>query len=401
MAWRIADNVVRGEIDNRVEGRVFGKIWLLGNADPVVLDLHGNCLRDVAGSKIEFTVSSKEKARELDGFSNIQKGAVGDITASRRVKTLDMPIEEAYAKKKQGIAIPAKTANCLYIEWFSQANGRVVIETVDFELTDMSDKTWHMSREEEVAQVQQNLDSIKDYIARMGQIRDELWQESVEKEAYKPMNEFEWERGLKESDAMVDKYGALLDKYMDHPDRERIIAREMGWTWLEDALDAEARGVFDEETDMPGQDLETYEDPEPDPLKEGIDWIRGEDGRLVHPLADRAFKSAMEMWHYCKDKDLLSENPDSDLHDMLFNAQTLSVKLAGALNGLARDSDPEAGFIVAYLKRALKYFHTSIAAAEKVEKKNLLELEKLVTFRQELFEIREEMLSLMSRFRNP
>lgn len=43
-----------------------------------------------------------------------------------------------------------------------------------------------------------------------------------------PMDEFEWEEWLKKNNEMVDKYSALMDKYMDHPDRDNIIAKEMG-----------------------------------------------------------------------------------------------------------------------------------------------------------------------------
>ena len=75
-------------------------------------------------------------------------------------------------------------------------------------------------------------------------------------------------------------------------------------------------------------------------------------------------------------------------------------KIAGALNGLAYDEDlRDGGFIVAALKRALNYLHKSIAAAEKVENKNLLDSERLKSVRGDLFDIREEILSLMKRFR--
>src|SRR5688572_2285679 len=42
MAWRIDENVTRGEIDNRIPGRVTGRIWFVGREDPVVLTLIGN-----------------------------------------------------------------------------------------------------------------------------------------------------------------------------------------------------------------------------------------------------------------------------------------------------------------------------------------------------------------------
>ena len=39
--------------------------------------------------------------------------------------------------------------------------------------------------------------------------------------------------------------------------------------------------------------------PEPEPHREGIDWIRTADGDLRHPLQHRCFESAMKVWHEC------------------------------------------------------------------------------------------------------
>ena len=52
MALRIADSVVRVEIDNRTRGIVTGEIWLLGREGPVHLSLSGNCLKDIAGCNV-------------------------------------------------------------------------------------------------------------------------------------------------------------------------------------------------------------------------------------------------------------------------------------------------------------------------------------------------------------
>jgi hypothetical protein len=86
----------------------------------------------------------------------------------------------------------------------------------------------------------------------------------------------------------------------------------------------------------------------------------------------------------------------------VFEFQTAGAKLAGALDSLGYDEegDREGGFVVAALKRALNYLHKSIAAAEKVAEKNLLPSDRLEAFRADLFEIREEILSLMQRFRD-
>ena len=43
------------------------------------------------------------------------------------------------------------------------------------------------------------------------------------------MDEFEWEKQLKESDAMTARYSELLETYKEDPNCETIINREMGW----------------------------------------------------------------------------------------------------------------------------------------------------------------------------
>jgi hypothetical protein len=54
MAFRIHDSVVWGEVDNRAKGIVRGRIWVQGRADPLVLELEGNALPDLAGCLLTF-----------------------------------------------------------------------------------------------------------------------------------------------------------------------------------------------------------------------------------------------------------------------------------------------------------------------------------------------------------
>lgn len=210
----------------------------------------------------------------------------------------------------------------------------------------------------------------------------------------KPLDEFGYEKFMRECDARRDKVMALYEKYQDHPDREKIIAREMGWEWLEEALAAK------EEGEMPTR--ETMEVPplELNPLTEVVDWIRDEDGHVHHPLTKRAFEGAMAMWHFCREHRLLEESGDPDLREMIFEFQTTGAKIAGSLDSLGYDGDLRDGaFIVAALKRALAYLHKSISASEKVMRKRLLDGDRLDKFRGELFQVREEILALMKRFR--
>src|SRR5208282_5158052 len=136
MAFRIHDSVVRGEIDNRIKGIVRGKIWVHGREAPVTLELKGNAWLDLAGCLLTFNNPLKRVAHQhLDSLYPVQRGTIGDLTASRKVRVFDIPMPEAYLMRKRGEKPPEHMANCLYLEWFSEANGRVVIESADYELT--------------------------------------------------------------------------------------------------------------------------------------------------------------------------------------------------------------------------------------------------------------------------
>lgn len=52
-----------------------------------------------------------------------------------------------------------------------------------------------------------------------------------------PWDEQQWEDFMRESDLRSARFGEILETVRDDPDRDRIIAREMGWDWLEEALD--------------------------------------------------------------------------------------------------------------------------------------------------------------------
>ena len=395
MALRIHEQVVRGDLDNRLRGRVRGQIWLVGRDQPITLELSGNCLRDLAGCLINFSNPNPSAgANAQSDLAPSQEGIAGEITASHRVRVFDVPLEEAIQISREGGTPPEHMANSLYIEWFSDASGRVVIESADY-IINVSPPAWTLSREEEQQQIETSHDALRDWLDRLDGADQYQQPNSFDPDEEKPLDEFGYEKLMRESDVKTDKYMELLEKYDGHLDQERIVAREMGWTWLEEALEADERGALPEREPMEVPELV------PNPATEGIDWIRDEDGDIHHPLQKRAFETAMEMWHFCDDNNLLGEEGDADVREMIFEAQTLGAKLAGALNGLGYEEDTrDGGFVVATLKRALIYLHKSLAAADKVAEKKLLPNERLERFRIDLFEIREEMLRLMQRFRD-
>lgn len=111
MAWRPTEYLIEGELDNTVSGRVTGWMRFAGMEKKIVFDLEGNFHRDIRGTKIHLVgdgCGDDEKARKyMRCFPLSQTGKVGDITAG-------LPPQDY-------VAYP-------YIEWYSDENGRVVLE---------------------------------------------------------------------------------------------------------------------------------------------------------------------------------------------------------------------------------------------------------------------------------
>ena len=405
MAWRIQDSVIRGEIDNRERGIVRGQVWLAGQPEPVLLELKGNAAADLAGCLLTFENPGQTIPMEaLSHLAALQCGTAGDLTASRKVRVLEVPAVEAYERKKKGLPVPEHMANSLYLEWFSDVNGRVVIESADYKVS-LSPPCWRLTLEEERQRQQQAAEGFGGFMQKLS---DALEAQKHEPPENKEWDEFDYEKFMRECDARTDKYAELMDKYMDHPDRERLIAKEMGWTWLEEALDSK-----DQEANAPGDSLafsQTEEGEskefapeaeafgslddapslEPDPATQGVDWVRKEDGYICHPLALRALEGSVALWDKFEELGL-DKSQDDDL---------CRAKLAGALDGLAYGRQlSEGAFIVACLKRALSHLHTAQSALENVTARNLLPREVLASTRAEFFAIREEILRLMTEFR--
>ena len=398
MAFRIHDSVVRGEIDNRVKGTVRGRIWVEGRAEPVILELKGNAWPDLAGCLLEFTNPQKRFPHpHLESLHPVQRGSIGDLTASRKVRVFDVPLEEALEMIRREAKPPEHMANSLYLEWFSEANGRVVIESADYELT-ISAAEWRMTPEEDAQRASQAAAGMDDFMRKLTEAIEQ--QQRGQKGPDEEWNEHDYEKFLKESDARTDKYMELLDKYGDSDEAEAKIAQEMGWPNEGQAREEpEQEQMSVEEINAICEAAANEPPPEPDPHREGIDWIRTEEGDLRHPLQHRCSKSAVKFSKQARALGL-EKLQDKDLDQFLFEFQTTGAKLAGALNGIARGqgfADP--AFTVACLKRALDHLHKSQAGLEAAAPKKLLPETTVAEVRKEMFAIREGILRLMDELR--
>ena len=369
VAWRIDEAVERGEIDNTVEGKTTGVLWILGREQPVVLDLTGDCWRDLAGTRLSFRNPVPKPQANMDLFP-LQQGVVGDMTASRKNKVPLVSDEEfaaMYAARQQ---IPFCWKNTLYLEWFSEANGRVVIETCDFEL-ELSERVWEMDDDAEEAQKLANMQAMRDFMNNLVRRIDPSDRTADSEEE----DEFQWEERLKESDRLADAYQEVLEKYLDDPDAERKEAFAMGWDGLLEALAEEKEGK------LPPEPVWTPDETEDD------DWDEEAEFRQ-HPLQEKA-------------QDLVLRSVDltraggEHASAVTLNTALMQVagKLAGALNG---DYERETGYVLAMLKCCLGWQNDALAAcselaavADDPDHRRALE-----ALKDAVFEIREEIVNL-------
>ena len=397
MAWRIHDSVVRGEIDNRVKGMVRGTLWLDGLADAVQLELAGNACPDLAGCLLQFTNPAKTcPMRKQPAFAPVQRGRSGDLSASRKVRVFTVPEEVAFAMIDRGEKPPERMANVLYLEWFSDGNGRVVIESAEFQLT-ISAPEWRLTAAEEQQRVRDAEAGWEGFSQQLSAAVEK--QKRGQKDPEAEWDEHDYEKFLKESDARTDKYMELQEKYGDSDEAEEKIAREMGWLEELTPEAAEEQRLRIEEINRACEAALDEPDPEPEPHREGIDWMRDEDGRIHHPLQHRCAESAMQFRHQI-DELGLAKSEDDDFRQLVDEWMITGAKLAGALSGIADGRGPaDASFNVAYLKRALDHLHKAQAGLEAVAPKQLLPAGMVAEVRAELFAIREGILKLMEEYR--
>ena len=197
-------------------------------------------------------------------------------------------------------------------------------------------------------------------------------------------DEYDWERFLQQQDHKTEKYMQLLEQYLDDPQRDQIIAREMGWTQLLDANDwsTEVDALLDEnpaeesasDTDQAAAAFDTFED---------------------HSLYRAAF--ALTIWiDQLFDEDPSLQNEPAAVK-LATHSALASAKLAAALSD---DDVDEIGMTIAYLKRALKAITISMDAAAQLLSGKLITATQHSVLQRRLFQVRDGIITLMGEYRS-
>jgi hypothetical protein len=197
-------------------------------------------------------------------------------------------------------------------------------------------------------------------------------------------DEYDWERFLKQQDQRTEKYMELLERYIDDPQRDEIIAREMGWTQIMGNGDwsAEVDALLDEDWRLQNDEASGGLDQKPaESFEDNI-------------LYRAAF--ALTVWiDKLFDQNASLQNEPAAIK-LATHAALASAKLAAALSD---DDVDELGMTIAYLKRALKAITVSLDSAAKLLSEKLIAARQYSVLQQRLFQVRDGIITLMGEYR--
>lgn len=405
MAFRIHEHVVRGEIDNRTRGQVTGTLWFEGREDPVVLELQGNPWRDLAGHSLRF-VNPNPKPGLPEGLQTLQKGQVGDITASRKVKVPECSMDELMEHFKNKTPYPWHWGNSLYLEWYSACNGRVVVESSEYTLEIEGPPTWTMTEEEEQAQGEANAKAMEGFMGDLARVLELL----------PPVDE---DGDVPEAEAEADDWDARMKLLFDRTDAR---VRAEGLEKDHETWDR----VYEEEREKLRRERG---EPEPEPLTPGEEeerarwieemnavceealeeWVKNPPPEPEpHPLREFATELGLQIHEDIQKGGWLPEDaPDEHpLRELQYGVTFAAAKLAGALGhfegGLHTWPPDEllAGDVLVRLKKARGYLRDAIAGLDAVDEQRLAPPEWISSLRLHVEHILNEVLRLIREARD-
>lgn len=201
-------------------------------------------------------------------------------------------------------------------------------------------------------------------------------------------DEYQWEKFLQQQDRNTEKYFGLLEKYIDHPERDRIIAREMGWEAFDEDRDAE----WDEEAESACEE-ELNQADDGDDEEEDED-----DGEFEAFSRSPIYQDTLKLHTWINawlDRDArLKDHPEAIR--LATRSAVCGAKLAAALCG---DDHTEIGMTIAYLKRGLKAANDALDAGARLADEGKMTPRQRGSLYRLLFRVRDRIVDLMSEYR--
>ena len=203
----------------------------------------------------------------------------------------------------------------------------------------------------------------------------------------KSWDEYDWERFLQEQERRTEKYMGLIEKYMDHPDRDSIIAREMGWTHLIGGETRDWEEEVESSFESEGEDEQTGEQQPVESFTFGFE---------KHPLYRQtvAFNAELDEMFARMEENVREHQTAITLRD---ETTLAAAKLAAALND---DDIDELGMSIAYLKRGLRALTSALDSALQMNNAALIDEGRFELLRARIFSIRDGIVTTMGDYRS-
>lgn len=403
MAWRIDEQVIRGEIDNRERGRVRGRIWLVGHDAPVELDLEGNPWRDLAGHVLRFS-NPRPEPGAVGSLARRQSGVVGDLTASRKVKVPDVPMDELERLDAAGEEVPWHWGNGLHLEWFSRRNGRVVIEATGFQLELDGDPAWTMSTDEEGEQQLANARALTRFMEGWAASMGEDPAAAEDGDAADEDDDAPQSAAEAQADAEAARMDLLLDRVTARLEREGLDGLEedrFDEIYLEERErlrrergEPEEKPLTPEEQARQDAWIEELNAAADEALEEmEADEWKGAARDRRHPLVERGSELAVRVHNEIRDRGWMPDDAQHEhpLVEVINGTMAASAKLAGALGMQDDDEWPPdeiiAGNTLVRLKKARDYLRDALRGLDAAEEEKLTPLAWCAGIRREAAEM--------------
>ena len=191
-------------------------------------------------------------------------------------------------------------------------------------------------------------------------------------------DEYDWERFLQQQDSKTERYMELFEKYIDDPNRDQIIAQEMGWTHL---LDQQTEEIEEIEFE-PDFEVEEEGEEETQEVFES------------HPLYQNAFSLTVWIDQLFDEVPSVASSPLGV--KLASHVAVASAKLAAALSDHETE---EIGMTIAYLKRALRAISTAVEAATQMSHDGTLKSRQFEELYERLFQVRDSIIVMMGDLR--
>lgn len=194
--------ITRGCIDNTEPGLISLRLWFVDGQEPLHIRMTGNCLRDIAGCRVEFTNPTHSTITEVPELVHTLRRLphhfnAGDITFSRRVPDND----------NRGAI-----SNVLYIEFFIDTDKRVLLEFSGVPY-DISLPQWQQSWEEDNVQQLLNMEALRAHI----RANVESYKGPSLSLLQEDMPPCRWDYILNRAEAYMAIYPSVHDKYGPEP----------------------------------------------------------------------------------------------------------------------------------------------------------------------------------------